>query len=195
MLPVTLPDIGRWLAIPFVLGSLAAINTWDLPTYLGLVVAATGCTNEGSGLGPSPEVKRRVEVGVYLDRDGSRTVTPLDTVFAKARVALFIKGSTDTFKVAVTPNSGIAIFNDIPLGQYTIAIEPRSIGDSIQVLLHSKDAEERHGAIVQMLRWHRAGLAALDVAAAGDGESACQAQCALAQLHDLLEVSAPMTPK
>jgi uncharacterized membrane protein len=29
----------RWLALPFVLGAIAAINTWDLPTYLGLMVA------------------------------------------------------------------------------------------------------------------------------------------------------------
>jgi len=29
----------RWLALPFVLGALAVINTWDLPTYLGLMVA------------------------------------------------------------------------------------------------------------------------------------------------------------
>ncbi len=29
----------RWLALPFVLGAIAAINTWDLPTYLGLMTA------------------------------------------------------------------------------------------------------------------------------------------------------------
>lgn len=29
----------RWLAIPFVLGAIGVINTWDLPTYLGLMVA------------------------------------------------------------------------------------------------------------------------------------------------------------
>ncbi len=29
----------RWLALPFVLGAIAAINTWDLPTYLGLMAA------------------------------------------------------------------------------------------------------------------------------------------------------------
>jgi uncharacterized membrane protein len=28
----------RWLALPFVLGAIAVINTWDLPTYLGLMV-------------------------------------------------------------------------------------------------------------------------------------------------------------
>jgi YYY domain-containing protein len=39
-LNLTWPGALRWLAIPFVLGSLAAINTWDLPTYLGVAVAA-----------------------------------------------------------------------------------------------------------------------------------------------------------
>jgi YYY domain-containing protein len=27
----------RWLALPFCLGALAVINTWDLPTYLGVI--------------------------------------------------------------------------------------------------------------------------------------------------------------
>ncbi len=30
----------RWLSLPFVLGAIAIINTWDLPTYLGLMLAA-----------------------------------------------------------------------------------------------------------------------------------------------------------
>ncbi len=32
-----LPTLLRWLAIPFVLGALAVINTWDLPSYLGII--------------------------------------------------------------------------------------------------------------------------------------------------------------
>jgi len=39
-LPVSLASVLRWLAIPFVLGAIGVINTWDLPTYLGLMVAA-----------------------------------------------------------------------------------------------------------------------------------------------------------
>ncbi|MCG3207914.1 MAG: hypothetical protein FOGNACKC_01515 [Anaerolineae bacterium] len=30
----------RWLAFPFVLGAVGVINTWDLPTYLGLILVA-----------------------------------------------------------------------------------------------------------------------------------------------------------
>ena len=36
----SLPAILRFLALPFVLGAIAIINTWDLPTYLGLATAA-----------------------------------------------------------------------------------------------------------------------------------------------------------
>ena len=43
-LPVTtyqfsIASLLRWLALPFVLGAVGVINTWDLPTYLGLIVA------------------------------------------------------------------------------------------------------------------------------------------------------------
>jgi YYY domain-containing protein len=30
-------SVLRWLALPFCLGALAVINTWDLPTYLGVI--------------------------------------------------------------------------------------------------------------------------------------------------------------
>jgi YYY domain-containing protein len=30
-------NVFRWLALPFCLGALATINTWDLPTYLGVI--------------------------------------------------------------------------------------------------------------------------------------------------------------
>ncbi len=36
----SLPALLRWLALPFVLGAISLINTWDLPTYLGLMLAA-----------------------------------------------------------------------------------------------------------------------------------------------------------
>ena len=35
--PFSWGTVLRWFALPFCLGALAAINTWDLPTYLGLI--------------------------------------------------------------------------------------------------------------------------------------------------------------
>jgi uncharacterized membrane protein len=45
------------LALPFVLGALAAINTWDLPTYLGLMCAAFALARYRAGLRPDSLVK------------------------------------------------------------------------------------------------------------------------------------------
>lgn len=94
---------------------------------------ASACTNDGSDLGPEPVPERSVFVGVYLDRDGSRTFTALDTVFAKAKVALLIRGSVDTFKTATSGTDGVARFEKIPVGEYSIAIDRKSVGDSIEV--------------------------------------------------------------
>ena len=98
-----------------------------------MTTLATGCTNEGSDLGFGPSPAFDVLVGVYLDRDGSKTLTPLDTSFVNARVALMFRGSTDTFKVASSDGQGIASFSGIPLGQYRVVVDAASIGDSIEV--------------------------------------------------------------
>ncbi len=36
----TINSFLRWLALPFVLGAIGVINTWDLPTYTGVMLAA-----------------------------------------------------------------------------------------------------------------------------------------------------------
>src|SRR5260221_920475 len=100
---------------------------------LGALALAAGCSNAGSDLGFGPVTAGVVNVGVYLDRDGSRTFTTLDTVFAKARIALFVAGSVDTFRTAATDSKGVALFEDVRVGRYRVAVEPRSLGDSIQV--------------------------------------------------------------
>jgi hypothetical protein len=103
-----------------------------LAVALPLVVGA--CVSAGSDLGFGPDETRVITVDVYLDRDGSRTPTAvLDTVYRGARVALFARGSVDTFKVVTTNNAGRALFSGVPFGQYRIEIVPSSIGDSIEV--------------------------------------------------------------
>lgn len=97
------------------------------------VLALAACTNDGADLGFGPLPAHTVSVGVYLDRDGSRSLTPLDTVYANARVALFLKGSTDTLRTGVTDAGGLLRFTNVSLGQYRVAIVPASIGDSLEV--------------------------------------------------------------
>lgn len=107
------------------------------PARLTALLAAGvlgACVSAGSDLGFGPDETRVVGVVIYLDRDGSRTPTPvLDTLYRGARVALFVRGSVDTFKTATTNTLGTALFAGVPLGQYRVAIVPASIGDSIEV--------------------------------------------------------------
>lgn len=103
-------------------------------------LAAAACVNEGSDLGFGPDDTRVVGVVVYLDRDGSRTLTALDTLFRNARVALLPKGSADTFKTALTDLLGTAIFSGVPLGQYRVAVVPATIGDSLEIQEYAQSA-------------------------------------------------------
>lgn len=100
---------------------------------LAVVAVAAGCVNEGADLGFGPDESRVVVIQAYLDRDGSRTPTALDTLFRNARVALLAKGSVDTFRTATTDQFGRGIFANVPLGEYRATVVPGSIGDSIQV--------------------------------------------------------------
>lgn len=101
---------------------------------LAALGAAQGCGNAGSDLGFNVSETSAVTVGIYLDRDGSRTPTvPLDTVFANVRVALLALGSGDTLRTAISNPSGLARFDGVPVGQYRVTVVPSSIGDSIVV--------------------------------------------------------------
>ncbi|HEX9893722.1 MAG TPA: hypothetical protein VGA78_07340 [Gemmatimonadales bacterium] len=102
---------------------------------IGAGALAAACVNEGSDLGFNTSPTRVVQVGVYLDRDGSRTPVPAEGV-ANARLAILPRGSSDTFKTATTAGGaalGVAFFDDIPLGQWRLAVDARTLGDSIQV--------------------------------------------------------------
>jgi hypothetical protein len=100
---------------------------------LTLFGSLAGCDNAGSDLGFNVSETTAVSVGVYLDRDGSRTQTVLDTVFANARVALLVQGTGDTLRTMTSNAQGIARFEGVPLGRYRVVVVPNSIGDSIQV--------------------------------------------------------------
>lgn len=91
------------------------------------------CDNAGVDLG-FPEQETNVIVAhVFLDRDGSRSRTVLDTVYAGARVALIQRRSGDTVQTAVSDNGGLSTFRDVALGEYAIAVAAGGLGDTLQV--------------------------------------------------------------
>ena len=108
------------------------IDRGALAIAAGLILAA-GCGNAGSGLDPGDEETRIVRVDLYLDRDGSRTRTQLDTVFANARVALVTQVGNDTVRTSTSNQTGNAQFDEVPLGAYRVTVTQHSIGDTLQV--------------------------------------------------------------
>lgn len=98
---------------------------------LALLATASGCDNAGQDLGLPKLVTGAVGVGVIIDRDGTGTATPLDTIVTGVRVALFAEGGTDTVQVATTDTAGLALFRDVPIGRYRFAVVPGSVGDSL----------------------------------------------------------------
>jgi hypothetical protein len=110
------------------------LSTRRVLTALFLGAVAAACSNAGADFGLSVNTTNAVSVVVYLDRDGSRTPSiPIDTAFSGARVALLVTGSGDTVKTVTTNSAGLARFNGVPLGRYTVVVVPSSIGDSIEV--------------------------------------------------------------
>jgi len=100
---------------------------------LGSVALLAACSNSGLDLDFPPEPTAGVVMSVYLDRDGSRTPTALDTVYVGARVALMQKGTNDTVQTVITGNNGTASFLNLKLGEYRLTVVPSSLGDSIEL--------------------------------------------------------------
>jgi hypothetical protein len=97
-------------------------------------LAITACDNAGEDLTLPEASQGAVAVGVFFDRDGSGALNSADTVFVGARVALFIEGGVDTFRTELTDAAGLAIFTNLPIGRYSYAVVPASVGDSLPVM-------------------------------------------------------------
>jgi hypothetical protein len=98
------------------------------------ILAAAGlvaCSNAGDNLQLPALPQRVISTRVYLDRDGSRSLTTGDTTWAGIRVALFAAGGSDTLRVVATDTAGVAIFDTLPIGTYRINVDRKSLGDSI----------------------------------------------------------------
>lgn len=98
-----------------------------------LTALLLGCNNAGDNITFAISQTGTVDVGVFLDRDGSRTLTPQDTVLAGARVALLGPSGGDTVLAAATGANGAIKFTQLPLGTYRVAVVPASVGDTVQV--------------------------------------------------------------
>lgn len=95
--------------------------------------ALAACDNAGVDLGLPAEPTNTVGVALYLDRDGSKGLSAQDTVYPGARVALLQRVSRDTVQTAVSTGRGLAYFTGVKAGEYSVAVVPASLGDSVEV--------------------------------------------------------------
>ncbi|HQW66955.1 MAG TPA: hypothetical protein PLJ23_07930 [Gemmatimonadales bacterium] len=96
-----------------------------------LTALIAGCDNAGEDLTLPPLRDGGIAVGLYLDRDGNGSFTPLDTVFSGVRVALLAAGGVDTIQVVTSDASGTALFTPVPIGSYRVVVDRAALGDSI----------------------------------------------------------------
>ncbi len=104
-----------------------------LAVALGIIVGMSACDNAGSSLGINLTKQGIVGVLVYLDRDGSHSLTPLDTLFVGAKVSLRIRDGGAIYKTVFTNALGQAVFDKLPLGHYQFSVDSASLGDSVFV--------------------------------------------------------------
>lgn len=106
-------------------------------SLLSLVTVATllgGCDNAGKDLALPTLRTGAIGVLVYIDRDGTGSLTSFDTTYSGARVALFAPGGIDTVATATSDSVGLAEFDSIPVGRYRFAVVTTSLGDSLPVV-------------------------------------------------------------
>jgi hypothetical protein len=96
--------------------------------------AATACTNAGESLTLAPLATGTITADIYFDRDGSRTLTPLDTVVAGVRVGLLALGGQDTLRIATSNAQGVAVFDSVQIGSYRLVVDRAALNDSVGVV-------------------------------------------------------------
>jgi hypothetical protein len=105
----------------------------ELKLLSWVALLTLGCTNAGSDLGPTTSASKSIGVNVYLDRDGSNSASPGDTVYHGARISLRpLSGGKILQTVSSSPN-GDAEFRDVPVGQYLVTVDSASLGDTLGV--------------------------------------------------------------
>jgi hypothetical protein len=101
-----------------------------------IVLAAAclaGCNNAGSDLSFAPTTHRTIAAVLYTDRDGSGSRTSADAPVAGARIALRPPGGGQVIVSSLTNEAGVASLFPIPVGHYTVTVDPGTLGDSLSV--------------------------------------------------------------
>ncbi len=71
---------------------------------------------------------------VYLDANGNRSLDASDPGLPAVGVRLLVRGTPDTIARAATTTDGVFRLDRVAVGVYDLAVDPSSLGDSVQVV-------------------------------------------------------------
>ena len=71
---------------------------------------------------------------VYLDLDGTGTLTAGDEPIGEIDVILSTSGTADVIDQATTDTLGVFILEEVPVGSYTLGLDAAALGDSLELL-------------------------------------------------------------
>ncbi|MCC7003269.1 MAG: hypothetical protein IT357_14010 [Gemmatimonadaceae bacterium] len=98
------------------------------------VLATAGCENGGAtrtlGVAATGVVRGRV----YFDLNGSRTLDAEDVFFGGARIRVMSAAGGDTLFRATTSDDGLFLISGVPVGSYSVVIDPTSGADSAEAV-------------------------------------------------------------
>lgn len=104
-----------------------------MKAFMVLLFAVTACSNAGSDLGFTPTATHNIVAEVYLDRDASNSRTNGDTVVQGVRLRLAPPEGGQSVLTSTTDQKGLSFFNNVPVGEYSLSVDPTSVGDTLQL--------------------------------------------------------------
>lgn len=97
------------------------------------VAAAGACSNAGSDRILGVSATASVQGTVYFDRNGNGLPDGADTSVTGARVTLRSRATGDSVASDVTDATGLYTIDDVPVGVYTVTLNPSILGDTAVV--------------------------------------------------------------
>lgn len=98
-------------------------------------VAALACDNAGADRTLGIVASGSFRGSIFFDVNGSGTRDAADVPFVGARVALLSALGGDTIALATTGEGGAFNVSAVPVGSYVVAVDPASVGDSLEVVV------------------------------------------------------------
>lgn len=98
-------------------------------------IGVSACDNAGADRTLGIAANGSFRGSIFFDVNGSGTQDAADVPFEGARVALLSSLGGDTIATATTGDDGEFDVSGVPVGTYVVAVDPASVGDTLEVVV------------------------------------------------------------